>query len=148
MEHMGLGAGLGALGFWAFVAAVVVAGIWYGLRIKEAEQETLRRMVEAGQSVDPALMDKLLSQSGNSNANLARDLRVYGLVTLFIAPGLAVLAWFISQLAAWAFYPIMGAAVLVAFVAVGLLVAAKSVERADGDSSSPTSGSSLNQRKG
>ena len=148
MEHMGLGAGLGALGFWAFIAAVVVAGIWYGLRIKEAEQETLRRMVEAGETMDQALMDKLLSQSGSGNANLSRDLKVYGLVILFIAPGLAILAWFISQLAAWAFYPIMGAAVLVAFVAAGLLVASKSVERADKENSSPNSGSSINQRKG
>jgi hypothetical protein len=32
MDHIGLGAGLAALAFWGFIAAVSVAGIWDGVR--------------------------------------------------------------------------------------------------------------------
>ena len=39
---------LGALGFWIFIAAVVVAGIWGDTRKREIQQETLRRIVESG----------------------------------------------------------------------------------------------------
>ena len=41
----GLAQGLSALAFWGFVAAVVVAGIWYGLRERQAQYETLSRMI-------------------------------------------------------------------------------------------------------
>ena len=34
-------AGLGAFGFWLFIAAVVVAGIWFDARKRESQQETL-----------------------------------------------------------------------------------------------------------
>ena len=40
--------GLGALGFWLFLAAVVVAGIWFDAKKRESQQETLRRVVESG----------------------------------------------------------------------------------------------------
>ena len=46
---MSAAAGLGALGFWLFLAAVVVAGIWFDARKRESDQETLRRIVESGQ---------------------------------------------------------------------------------------------------
>ncbi len=36
----GLGAGLSALAFWGFIAAVVVAGIWYSVRERQAQYET------------------------------------------------------------------------------------------------------------
>ena len=56
----GLGAGLAAFGFWMFVAAIVVAGIWYDIAKRRAQHETLRRLIESGQTIDPELLDKLL----------------------------------------------------------------------------------------
>ena len=56
----GLGAGLSALAFWGFIAAVVVAGIWYSVRERQAQYETLRRIIESGQPADEALVDKIL----------------------------------------------------------------------------------------
>ena len=44
----GLGAGLAAPAFWGFIAAVVGGGIWYAVREKEAQHETLRRMIDSG----------------------------------------------------------------------------------------------------
>ena len=120
----GVAAGLGAFGFWMFIAAIVVAGMWYDIRKREAQQETLRRIVESGQPVDETMIDKLTSASTGGGRGLERELRVYGLVTLFIAPGLAVLGWFLSLQYQPALYPVLGVSVLVLFIAVGLLVAA------------------------
>ena len=51
MEAISLGAGLAALGFWLFIAVVVIGGIWDGARKREAKHESLRRIIESGQQV-------------------------------------------------------------------------------------------------
>jgi len=122
----GLGAGLVSLAFWGFIGAVVVAGIWYGIREREAQHETLRRIIESGKPVDQALMDKVLGGEKLKH----RDLKIGGIIVLFTAPGLAILGWFISLLAEPALMPMLGVAALVAFVGAGLLVAARVAERA------------------
>lgn len=121
----GLGAGLSALAFWGFLAAVVVGGIWYGLRERQAQYDTMRRIIESGQPVDAALIDKIFGGARRPD----RGLKIAGLIVIFAAPGLAVLAWFIGQLSEPWLMPILGAAALVAFVGIGLLVAAKAAER-------------------
>ncbi len=60
MEMEGLARGLEALGLFLFLAAVSVGGIWHRVRKREAQHETLRLMIEKGQDVDQALIDKLL----------------------------------------------------------------------------------------
>ncbi len=125
----GLGAGLGQLAFWGFIAAVVVGGMWYAIREKEAQHETLRRMIESGKSVDQELMDKVLG----GEKNVHRDLRIGGLITLSVAPGLAVLGWFLSLVEEKALYALLGVAGLVACVGIGLLAAASFAKRASQD---------------
>ena len=124
MEEMGIGAGLGAIAFWGFVATIVVAGVWYAIRQREAQHETLRRMIESGQAVDRELMGKLLSSGGAGSSRIDRDLKISGLIVLPIAPGLAVMGWFLSMLAEDALMPLLGAAVLVFCVGIGLMAAA------------------------
>lgn len=125
MEFSGIGAGLGAFAFWAFLAVIITAGIWLEVRKRDAQQETLRRLIESGQAVDQAMVDKLLG----SDKRLDRNLRAGGFIVLFAAPGLAILGWFLGQLANWAFISLAGVAALAACTGIGLLVAAKSVER-------------------
>lgn len=120
----GLAAGLSALAFWGFLAAVVLGGIWYGIREREAQHETLRRIVDSGQSVNEEVVNRIFKDKGRPD----RDLRVAGLIALFAAPGLAVLAWFIGRISAEGFHALLGVAGLVAFVSVGLLVASKVAE--------------------
>ena len=48
----GLGAGLASLAFWGFIAAVVVGGMWYALRERQAQYETIRSLIESGQTID------------------------------------------------------------------------------------------------
>jgi uncharacterized protein YneF (UPF0154 family) len=129
----GIGAGLGALGFWLFIALIVIGGMWYSIREKDAQQETMRRIIESGQPVDQALIDRIFGSK-----RLDRDLKIAGLITIFTAPGLAVLGWFISLLSEPWLLPMLGVAVLVAFVGGGLLVAAKFAERSLNDDDTPT----------
>ena len=117
----GLGEGLAALAFWGFIAAVVVAGIWYGLRERQAQYQTLSRMIDSGQAIDEAVVEKILGGGKRLDVNL----RVAGLIVIFVAPGLAVLAWFVGQLSEPWLMPLLGAAALVGFVGIGLLVASK-----------------------
>lgn len=121
----GLGGGLVALAFWGFIGSIVVAGIWYGIREREAQHETLRRMVESGKPVDRELMDKVLGGQKMPH----RDLRIAGLIVIFIAPGVAVLGWFVSLIAENWLMPLLGVAALDAFIGAGLLVASRAAER-------------------
>lgn len=121
----GFGEGLAALAFWGFIASVVVAGIWYGLRERQAQYDTLSRIIESGQTIDEDVVEKILG--GGKRVDVG--LRIAGLIVIFVAPGLAVLAWFISQLSEPWLMPLLGVAALVAFVGIGLLVAAKFAEK-------------------
>ena len=127
MQGMGLGAGLTALAFWGFIAAVIVAAIWHDIRKREAQHETLRRVMESGQPIDQVLMDRLLFVVGGSSKNLDRYLKVAGVITLSSAPGFALLGWFIGLASPGAFWPLLGVASLAACVGIGLLVAAKTI---------------------
>ncbi len=116
--------GLAAFGFWLFIGAATVAGIWDGIRKREAQHETLRRMIEAGKQPDQQFVDKLLG----TDKDTSRDLTIGGLITLFVAPGLALMGFLIHQ---EAFMPLLGVASLVAFIGLGLLVAAQFTKRSE-----------------
>ena len=119
---------LGALGFWIFIAAIVVAGIWSDARKKEIQQETLRRIVESGKDIDAAMLDKLIA-AGRGDERPDKDLKISGIIMLFIAPGLAVLGYFMGKLAEELFSILLGVALLVAFIGIGMMVAGKVSER-------------------
>jgi len=125
---MGAAAGLGALGFWIFIGSIVVAGIWFDVRRRETQQETLRRVVESGRDLDPAVIDKILA-AGKDQSRIDRDLKVAGLIVIFIAPGLATLGWFLAKSQEGLWEVLLGVSLLVGFVGVGLLVAGKVAER-------------------
>ena len=87
MEDMGTGAGLGALGFWLFIATVIAVGVWSSIRKRESQHETIRRAIESGQDIDPELADKLLTLTRTESKELDRDLKVSGWIVLFLSPG-------------------------------------------------------------
>lgn len=124
----GLGAGLSALAFWGFLAAVVVGGIWYGLRERQAQYATLQRLIESGQPVDDTVVDKVLGAKGD----VEQGLRVAGLIALAAAPGLALLGWALGRIEEEAFMALLGVAGLVGCVSIGLLVAARMVRNRAG----------------
>lgn len=125
MQDFSVGAGLAALAFWGFITSVVVAGIWYDIRRKETQQETIRRLFESGQTVDEAVLDKLLAPGAGGTERLDRSLQVAGLILLPAAVGLALLGLILGTQVPEAKLPLLGAAALVACVGSGLLLAAR-----------------------
>jgi hypothetical protein len=124
---MSAAAGFGALGFWLFIAVVVGGGIWYDAKRKEIQQETLRRIVESGKHIDPAVIDRVV---GTSDAKeLERDLKIGARIVLAAAPGLFVFSLFLGMISPEARMAVMGASGLVAFIGGGLLMASRLVER-------------------
>ena len=121
------GGGLGALGFWLFIAAIIVAGTWYDMRRKESQQETLRRLIESGRDLDPDMVEKLVNAGGSKS--LERDLKVAALITLAVAPGLLMLGFALSFVSEGVLLPLLGVSLLVACIGGGLYAAAKLVER-------------------
>lgn len=73
MEDLGLGAGLAALAFWGFIAVAVLAAVWDGIRKRDAQHETMRRLIESGQPIDQKMMKKLslVSDSGEARHDQA-----------------------------------------------------------------------------
>ena len=137
MDSLGMGTGLAALGFWIFVATLVAAGVWSGLRKRESQHETLRRIVESGQPLDEALTDKLLAVSGGAESkDLGRDLKVGSYTMFALAPGLALLGVFMGWgLAIELLYILLGVAALLLCLGIGFHFAANMVQKQYGDDS-------------
>ncbi len=115
-------AGLAALGFWLFLAAIVVANVVAASRRRESQQETLRRVVESGQQLDVALIDRMLG-ANESKERADRELKVAGIIVMFAAPGLLVLGWFMGRFNDKIFDVMLGVGSLVMLVGIGLYVA-------------------------
>ena len=123
----GEAAGLAAFGFWIFIAAIVVSGVWYDAKRRESQQETLRRVVESGKEVDPAIIDRLL---GTGDAReLERNLMIGSYVTLGISPGLFIFGLFLGMINGEARAALMGVSLLVLCVSGGLYLAARLVRQ-------------------
>ncbi len=129
MDTLSTGAGLGALGFWVFVASMVAVGVWDSIRKRDAQHETLRQIIASGQPIDTELTDKLLLLTGGDK-NLERDMWVSGLITLSVAPGLALFGWLLSITLEPKLLPIMlSVAALLATLGLGFLGTSRLIAR-------------------
>ena len=129
MQGFSMGAGLASLAFWGFIASVVVAGIWFDIRKREAQHETVRRLVESGQPIDEQLMDKLLSLGSGKSDRLDRNFKITGLIMLPTAVGLAVFGLVMGSQYPETQLPLLGVSALVACIGLGFMVAAKVARR-------------------
>lgn len=129
MQDFSLGAGLAALAFWGFIASVVVAGIWYDIRKREAQQETVRRLFESGRDIDPAMMDRLLSNSENKGDRLDRAFKLTGWILLPAALGLAILGLVLGIQVPEARLPLLGVSGLVGCLGLGFLGTSRMAKR-------------------
>jgi len=129
MQGFSLGAGLAALAFWGFLASIIVAGIWYDIRKREAQHETVRRLFESGQPIDESLMDKLLALGSGKRDRLDRDFRLVALIMLPAAVGLAILGLVLGLQDIGAKLPLLGVSALVACIGLGFLAASKMAAR-------------------
>ena len=83
----------GALGFWIFVAAVVVAGHWSSARKNAEKHETLRRIVEKTGTIDEAKLKELFKEEDSEESKPGytyRGLRIGGSIIMFVGVGIAL----------------------------------------------------------
>ena len=83
---------IGALGFWIFIAAIVVAGIWQSVRQKAEKHETLRRIVEKTGTIDEAKLHELFKEDASDESKPGyayRGLRIFGTIVMFLGAGIA-----------------------------------------------------------
>jgi hypothetical protein len=124
---MGNGAYLVGVAFWVFVGAVSIAGIIADHKKRTLGVDLLRAMIEKGQPLDPALVEKVMSQQASDQRVDPTGLKLGGIIVTAIGIGLLPMAYFIGKLAPIAVYPILGASVIAIIVGVALLVGAKVV---------------------
>ena len=119
--------GLGVLGFWLFIGALIVMAIWSDSKRKESQQETLRRVVESGQDVDLEVIDRMIGRS--DIAQQARGLKAAGLITTATAVGLLVFGVVLGTFDTTAMVTLGGVAAMIACIGAGLLFASRSMGR-------------------
>jgi hypothetical protein len=129
MQSFTLGAGLAALAFWGFIAAVVVSGVWFDIRKREAQHETVRRIIESGKPIDDELMDKLLSLGSGKSERLDRNFKITGYIMIPTGVGLALFGLIMGTQFPETELPLLGAAALVGTIGLGFLVLAQIVKR-------------------
>lgn len=111
--------------FWIFIASIVVAGIWYAYARNRETQKTIRLAIEKGTPLDDGFIEKLfVRESGNPV-----DYYIGGLICLGCGAGLPILGYFIGRIAEEAFFPMIGAGVLVGVVGICLLLCGKLIDR-------------------
>jgi len=90
---------LSALGFWIFIAAIIVASTWASSRRKAEEHETLRRIVEKTGEIDEARLKELFKEdpSDESAPGYAyRGLRIGGTIVMFLGAAIATFFWIVA----------------------------------------------------
>ena len=118
------GAYLVGVAFWVFVGAVAIAGIVAEHKKRQLGVDLLRAMIDKGQPLDPALVEKIMSQPALEERTDPMDLKLAGIIVVATGIGLLPLSYFISRLAPVTLYPILGGGVVTICVGIGLLVGA------------------------
>jgi hypothetical protein len=127
MRNFGFGAYLVGVAFWVFIGAVAIAGIIADYQKRRLNVDLLRAIIEKGQSIDPAMVAKLMSPEALDERTDPLDLKLGGIITTAAGVGLVFMAYFISRIAPVALYPILGSGVITICVGIGLIVGAKAM---------------------
>jgi hypothetical protein len=118
-----------AIAVFIFCAIASVAGVIGDYKKRQAAMGPLRAAIERGQPIDPTVIERLMAPEPSAGINPV-NLRVGSIIVIAAGVGVVILSIFLSQLAGTSvLYPVMGCGVLCICVGIGLLVAARSVER-------------------
>jgi len=117
-----------AIAFWVFLGACAIAGIIADYKKRQAALEPIRAAVERGQPIDAAVVERLMQPEIQGRGLQAVHLRIAGIITVATGVGVALLAFFIAQVAPRGLYPIFGGGVVAVCIGVGLLLAARAVD--------------------
>jgi hypothetical protein len=120
-----------AIAFWVFVAIATVAGIVSDYKKRQLALEPLRAAIEKGQQLDPGVVERLMAPPQDSGIN-PLGLWVGGVILISAGVGVALLAFILDHVAPAAFWPILGGGVVALCLGVGLVVAARIVQKHQG----------------
>jgi hypothetical protein len=118
-----------AIAFWVFLTVAAVAGIVADYKKRGLALAPLRAAIERGQQLDPAVVERLMAPEPRGEGLNALYLKVGGIVTIAAGIGVALLSFFLAQVAPVALYPVLGGGVVAVCVGLGLVVAARVAER-------------------
>jgi hypothetical protein len=114
---------------FVFLAVAAVAGIVADYKKRALALEPLRAAIERGQQLDPAVVERLMAPESHEGRLNALSLKVGGIVTVATGIGVALLSFFLSQVAPVALYPVLGGGIVAVCVGLGLVIAARVAER-------------------
>jgi hypothetical protein len=118
-----------AIAFWVFLTVAAVAGIVADYKKRGLALAPLRAAIEHGQQLDPAVVERLMAPEQRGEGLNALYLKVGGIVTIAAGIGVALLSFFLAQVAPVALYPVLGGGIVAVCVGLGLVVAARVAER-------------------
>ncbi|HEX4649660.1 MAG TPA: hypothetical protein VH111_12585 [Steroidobacteraceae bacterium] len=118
-----------AIAFFMFLAVAAVAGIVADYKKRQLALEPLRAAIERGLQLDPQLVEGLMTPEARDEPLNPVYLKVGGIVTIATGIGVALLSFFVAQVAPEALYPLLGAGVVAVCVGAGLMIAARAVAR-------------------
>ena len=103
--------------FWLFITIVAVVAMLTNHKKNKAMQETLRMAIEKGVELDPAVIDSLNSHGPEK----PEPYFIGGFAATGTGLGLPILGYFLGKIAPAAFYPLVGAGVLVILIGLSLI---------------------------
>lgn len=131
-----MGEGIASLGFWIFLASVVIAVSWRKVTTRREVAATVRMAIEKGQQLDPAVVEKMLPR-GRGTVGLL----VGGAIVLAVGLGLPLMGYFFRLSGeAQLFFQMTGWGIVVSLVGVALLVVHSLLGRPQRRSESEPSG--------
>lgn len=127
---------MGAVAFWIFLAAVVVAVNWRKKHLESVRHETLRFLIEKNQKFDESQVTELLNPTPppapewlvHKPGYAYRGLRATGIVIIFVALGLGLVAFWRGMMLGFHDRSVLeiGTGVpMIAMVGIGLFVASR-----------------------
>ena len=106
----------GAVAYWLFIGvAAALAMLSPYLRQREV-QKTLRKAIEAGQTLDPAMLERMQARPQRSPEGII----CRGLILIALGPGLWIMGYCIGLENGRPNYSLSGAGALVALIGVAL----------------------------
>jgi hypothetical protein len=117
-----------AIAFWLFVAVATVAGIVGEYKKRQLTLEPLRAAIEKGQQLDPSVVERLMAPPAQAGMR-ALPFMVWGVLLSSAGIGVGLFAFILARISPTAFWPITGAAVIVLCLGIGLIVAARLIDR-------------------
>jgi len=142
---------LGAVAFWIFVAAVVVASMWKRKHIEAMKHETVRFLIEKNQKIDEVQLAKLLNPEPPDWAKYQsyrgkpgdgyRTVRIIGAIIMFIALGLLIAAFWRGMMLGIHDRSVLGLATgipLIAMIGLGIFFASRFLPRPPSDNNRDT----------